>query len=60
MSRSLRASIPSAASAHSADVIGLAVPGMVQGSPGMETGRADKYDIVAFDKVGKTKIFASR
>jgi hypothetical protein len=46
--------------AHPADVIGLAVPGMVQGSPGMETGRADKYDIVAFDKVGKTKIFASR
>jgi hypothetical protein len=45
---------------HPANVIGLAVPGMVQGSPGMETGRADKYDIVAFDKAGKTKVFASR
>jgi len=43
-----------------ADIIGLAVPGMPQGSPGMETGRKDKYDIVAFSKGGKTKVFASR
>ena len=43
-----------------ADIIGLAVPGMPQGSPGMETGRTDKYDIVAFAKTGKTKVFASR
>ena len=43
-----------------ANVIGLAVPGMVTGSPGMEGGTPEKYDIVAFDKAGKTKVFASR
>ena len=42
------------------DVVGIAVPGMPQGSPGMETGRKDKYDVLAFDKAGKTKVFASR
>ena len=42
------------------DIIGLAVPGMPQGSPGMEGATKDKYDIVAFDKSGKTKVFASR
>ena len=42
------------------DIIGLAVPGMPQGSPGMESATKDKYDIVAFDKAGKTKVFASR
>jgi len=46
--------------ARPSDVIGLAVPGMVQGSPGMETGRSDKYDVIAFSKDGKTKVFASR
>ncbi len=45
---------------HPADIIGLAVPGMPQGTPGMETGRVDKYDVVAFNKAGKTKVFASR
>jgi hypothetical protein len=42
------------------DVIGLAVPGMVQGSPGMETGSVEKYDVLAFDKAGKTRVFAHR
>ena len=42
------------------DLIGLAVPGMPQGSPGMETGTTEKYDIVAFTKAGKTKVYASR
>ena len=42
------------------DVIGLAVPGMPQGSPGMETGVVDKYEILAFDKAGKTRVFARR
>ena len=46
--------------ARPSDVIGLAVPGMVQGSPGMEGGRSDKYDVIAFSKGGKTKVFASR
>ncbi len=28
---------------------GLAVPGMPEGSPGMETGRVDPYSVVSFD-----------
>lgn len=39
---------------------GLAVPGMVIGSPGMEqSGRADRYDVILFSRDGKTKVFAS-
>ena len=41
-------------------IAGLAVPGMPMGSPGMEGGRADRYDILTFDKAGKTSVFASR
>jgi hypothetical protein len=42
------------------DIIGLAVPGMPQGSPGMESGTTEKYDILGFNKAGKTKVFARR
>lgn len=42
------------------DIRGLAVPGMPQGSPGMETGTVDRYDVVAFYRDGKTKVFARR
>lgn len=39
---------------------GIAVPGMVVGSPGMEQGdRKEPYNVVLFDKAGKTKVFAS-
>lgn len=42
-------------------VAGLAVPGMPVGSPGMEQGdRKDPYDVVAFDKSGKTTVYAHR
>lgn len=40
--------------------LGLAVPGMPSGSPGMEGGRVDKYDIVSFDRDGKSTVFAKR
>jgi len=40
-------------------VAGLAVPGMPMGSPGMEGPRTQKYDVLSFDKAGKTKVFAS-
>ncbi len=40
-------------------VAGLAVPGMPQGSPGMETGRVDRYDVVHFDGDGNTGVFSS-
>jgi hypothetical protein len=41
-------------------IVGLAVPGMPIGSPGMEVGPPEKYDILTFDKTGKTTVFASR
>jgi hypothetical protein len=40
-------------------VAGLAVPGMVTGSPGMEGPTKQHYQVLSFDKNGKTKIFAS-
>jgi hypothetical protein len=40
-------------------VVGLAVPGMPGGSPGMETGGpADRYDVVAFVANGSTHVFS--
>ncbi len=40
--------------------LGLAVPGMPSGSPGMEGDTKDKYEVVTFDRTGKTGIYASR
>jgi hypothetical protein len=45
---------------HARDISGLAVPGMVPGSPGMETGVKQPYDVIAFTKNGKTSVFAHR
>jgi len=40
-------------------IAGLAVPGMPAGSPGMEVGnRVDKYDVIAFQRDGSTRVFA--
>jgi hypothetical protein len=42
-------------------VIGITVPGMPMGSPGMEMGdRHDPYDVLTFDADGNTEIYASR
>lgn len=43
-----------------AGVIGLAVPGMPAGSPGMETpdGRRDVYEVLAFRADGRAFVFA--
>ena len=38
-------------------IAGLAVPGMVTGSPGMEGSRSDPYNVMAFGD-GKTSVFA--
>ncbi|WP_019593523.1 DUF411 domain-containing protein [Thioalkalivibrio sp. ALM2T] len=35
------------------DVSGLSVPGMPHGSPGMETGREDPYQVLSFDLTGQ-------
>ncbi len=40
-------------------VLGLAVPGMVTGSPGMEGPMSRPYTVVAFQKTGVTTPFAS-
>jgi hypothetical protein len=42
-------------------IAGLAVPGMVTGSPGMEMGNAHTpYSVIAFSKSGKTSVYAKR
>lgn len=43
-------------------IAGIAVPGMPMGSPGMEVpgGQKDAYNIVSFDKAGKTAIYQKR
>lgn len=43
------------------DVIGIAVPGMPAGSPGMEVSGfgTEAFDVVTFDASGSTQIFAS-
>lgn len=40
---------------------GLAVPGMPIGSPGMEVAgvKPQAYNVIAFDKAGKTRVFAT-
>ena len=43
-------------------VVGLAVPGMPAGSPGMEVpgGHQEPYAILTFDKAGKTSVYERR
>jgi hypothetical protein len=42
------------------DAIGLTVPDMPVGSPGMETGgRSDPYDVLLVKRDGSTEVFAS-
>lgn len=40
-------------------IAGIAVPGMPMGSPGMDGPRSERYQVLSFDKAGKTKVFAS-
>ncbi len=40
------------------DVVGLAVPGMVMGSPGMEGPTSEPYNVLTFDREGNTTVFA--
>jgi hypothetical protein len=42
-------------------IVGIAVPGMPIGSPGMEVAnvKPQPYDVLAFDKAGQTTVFAS-
>jgi hypothetical protein len=40
-------------------VVGLAVPGMPIGSPGMEGAVQNRYDVLSFDKQGTTRVFST-
>ena len=40
--------------------VGLAVPGMPMGSPGMEGSRKDAYQVLLFDTGGNTTVYAKR
>lgn len=42
------------------EVAGVSVPGMPMGSPGMEGPYTERYDIIAFDRDGRTSIYESR
>jgi hypothetical protein len=39
---------------------GLAVPGMPIGSPGMEGGTPERYQVLLFDRAGGTRVYATR
>lgn len=40
-------------------ISGLAVAGMPIGSPGMEGPNPQRYDVLSFDKQGKTRVFST-
>lgn len=41
------------------DAVGLAVPGMPRGSPGMESAVHDPYDVLLIGRDGRATVFAS-
>ncbi len=41
------------------DALGLFVPGMPSGSPGMENGEHDPYDVLMLKRGGDTEVFSS-
>ena len=42
-------------------IAGLAVPGMPPSAPGMDAaGQAEPYQVLAFDRSGRTSLFAHR
>ena len=41
------------------DILGIAVPGMPAGSPGMESSHPQPYDVLAVARDGTTSVFSS-
>ena len=41
-------------------IVGLAVAGMPIGSPGMEGGKPEPYEVMTFDGNGRTTVYARR
>lgn len=46
--------------AENLPVMGLAVPGMPIGSPGMEGATKQPYNVLAFERDGKTRVYMKR
>ncbi len=44
--------------AEQPDIVGLVVPGMPAGSPGMEMGKPQHYDVLAIGMDGSTSVYA--
>lgn len=42
------------------DILGIAAPGMPQGSPGMPSAHPVEYDIIAYHTDGSTSVYATR
>ncbi|MEO6235531.1 MAG: DUF411 domain-containing protein [Vicinamibacterales bacterium] len=40
-------------------IVGLAAPGMPAGSPGMDVPNSPAFQVLSFDKNGRTKVFAT-
>ncbi len=40
--------------------VGITVPGMIMGPPGMEGSQSVRYDVLTFDRDGKTTVYESR
>ena len=45
--------------AEQPEIRGIAVPGMPQGSPGMESPNPEPYDVLSFDEEGNTAVYHS-
>ena len=43
-----------------AGLAGITVPGMVVGPPGMEGSRPMPYDVLTFDREGRSTVYESR
>lgn len=41
-------------------VVGLSVPGMPPGSPGMESASPRPYEVLTFDREGRVKLYARK
>ena len=41
-------------------IVGLSVPGMPVGSPGMEGPNPQPYEVLTFDQQGRTSVYAKR
>ncbi len=42
------------------DIVGVTVPGMPAGSPGMKSPNPVPYDILAIERDGSTRVYAKR